>query len=137
VNSGYVITKAAPIREDGTTENEPGLITRPNASGSIYIAGIYPNFTVKAGDRFKATLMCEGGAKNCSVDMGLNYRIGTSGTWTNIMVWDQSYDGTWDAANVDLSAFAGQTLQFILVARNGNSTEDMRAMWLNPRIIRP
>jgi hypothetical protein len=55
---------------------------------------------------------------------------------TNINVWDQSYDGTWDSVNVDLSAFAGQTLQFILVARNGNSTEDMSALWLNPRIIR-
>lgn len=136
VNSGYVIVKSAPIREDGATDNEPGLITRPNASGSIYIAGIYPDFTVKAGDSFVATLMCEGGAKKCSVDMGLNYRIGSNGSWTNIDVWDQTYDGTWDSVNVDLSAFAGQKLQFILVARNGNSTEDMNAMWLNPRIIR-
>jgi hypothetical protein len=136
VNSGYVLTKSAPVREDGATENEIGLITRPNSSGAIYIMGIYPNFTVKAGDRFVATLMCEGGATKCSVDMGLNYRIGTNGTMTNINVWDQSYDGTWDSVNVDLSAFAGQTLQFILVARNGNSTEDMSALWLNPRIIR-
>lgn len=136
VNSGYVLTKSAPVREDGATENEPGLITRPNASGTIYIMGVYPNFTVKAGDHFMATLMCEGGAKKCSVDMGLNYRIGTDGSMTNIDVWDESYDGAWQNVDVDLSAFAGQTVQFILVARNGNSTEDMSALWLNPRIIR-
>lgn len=137
LSSGYVLTKSSPIREDGSVENEIGLITHPNASGSIYILGIYPNFTVKAGDRFVATLMCEGGATDCSVDMGLNYRIGTTGTMTNIKVWDQSYDGIWDSVNVDLSALAGQTVQFILVARNGNSTEDMNALWLNPRIMRP
>ena len=136
VDKGYVIVKAAPIREDGGTEDEPGLITRPNSSGTIYIMGIYPDFKVQAGDRFVVTLMCEGGAKKCDVDMGLNYRIGSSGTMTNINVWDQTYDGTWDSVSVDLSSLAGKSVQFILVARNGNSREDMRALWLNPRIIR-
>lgn len=137
VNNGYALTKSAPIREDGATEDEPGLITRPNNSGTMYIMGIYPDFTVKAGDRFMAVLMCEGDAKKCNVDMGLNYRIGNSGTMTNIALWDESYDGTWTSVNLDLSAFAGQTVQFILAARNGSSTEDMQALWLNPRIIRP
>lgn len=135
--SGYVMVLANPTREDGGTENEPGLLTVPNNSGSIYIIGIYPNFTVKAGDRFRATIMCQGGAKNCDVDMGLNYRIGNTGSMTNIQLWDQKMDGAMQAVDVDLSGLAGQTVQFILAARNGSSTSDMQALWLNPAIYRP
>ncbi len=136
-STGYVKVLANPTREDGGIENEPGLLTVPNNSGSIYIIGIYPDFTVKAGDHFKATIMCEGGANNCDVDMGLNYRIGSSGTMTNIQLWDQKMDGHMQSVNVDLSSLAGQTVQFILAARNGSSTVDMRALWLNPAIYRP
>lgn len=136
-STGYVKVLANPTREDGGIENEPGLLTVPNNSGSIYIIGIYPDFTVKAGDHFKATIMCEGGAKNCDVDMGLNYRIGNNGTMTNIQLWDQKMDGHMQSVNVDLSSLAGQTVQFILAARNGGSTVDMRALWLNPAIYRP
>ncbi|MEA4811619.1 MAG: NBR1-Ig-like domain-containing protein [Anaerolineaceae bacterium] len=136
-NTGYALVDSAPIREDGVKENEPGLITVPNNSGTMYIMGIYPDFLVKAGDVFQATIMCEGGAKKCDVDMGLNYRIGNGGTMTNLGLWDQSYDGKWAAVKVDLSPLAGQTVQFILAARQGGSTEQMNALWLHPAIYRP
>jgi hypothetical protein len=134
---GYVLVDPTPTREGGGKDNEPGLITVPNNSGSIYIIGIYPDIVVKSGDVFQATIMCEGGATKCSVDMGLNYRIGNNGTMTNLAVWDQSYDGKMDTVKVDLSALAGQTVQFILAVRQGNSTEQMNALWLHPAIYRP
>ncbi|HSN93826.1 MAG TPA: NBR1-Ig-like domain-containing protein, partial [Anaerolineaceae bacterium] len=134
---GYVLVDTTPAREDGGNDDEPGLITVPNNSGSIYIIGIYPDFVVKSGDVFQATIMCEGGATKCSVDLGLNYRIGDSGTMTNLGVWDQTYDGIINTVKVDLSALAGQKVQFILAARQGNSTEQMNALWLHPAIYRP
>jgi hypothetical protein len=136
-DKGYVLVDPTPTREGGGKDNEPGLITVPNNSGSIYIIGIYPDIVVKSGDVFQATIMCEGGATKCSVDMGLNYRIGNNGTMTNLAVWDQSYDGKMDTVKVDLSALAGQTVQFILAVRQGNSTEQMNALWLHPAIYRP
>lgn len=134
---GYVLVDLAPTRESGGKDNEPALITVPNNSGTIYIIGIYPDFVVKSGDVFQATIMCEGGATKCDVDMGLNYRIGNNGTMTNLAMWDQSYDGKMDTVKVDLSALAGQTVQFILATRQGNSTEQMNALWLHPAIYRP
>lgn len=134
---GYVLVDNAPARETGGKDDEPALITVPNNSGSIFIIGIYPDFLVKSGDIFQATIMCEGGATKCDVDMGLNYRIGNNGTMTNLAVWDQSYDGVMNTVKVDLSALAGQNVQFILAARNGNSIEQMNALWLHPAIYRP
>lgn len=134
---GYVLVDPAPKRETGGKDDEPGLITVPNKGGTIYIIGIYPDFAVKAGDVFQATLMCEGGATKCDVDMGLNYRIGSSGTMQNLALWDQSYDGKVTPVKVDLSPLAGKTVQFILAVRQGGSTEQMNALWLHPAIYRP
>jgi hypothetical protein len=134
---GYVLVDNTPTRETGGEDDEPALITVPNKTGTVYIIGIYPDFVVKAGDVFQATIMCEGGATNCDVDMGLNYRIGNDGTMTNLAVWDQSYDGKMDPVKVDLSALAGKTVQFILAARQGDSAEQMNALWLHPAIYRP
>ncbi|MGI6250788.1 MAG: NBR1-Ig-like domain-containing protein [Anaerolineaceae bacterium] len=136
VNEGFVQVVSNFIREDGGKEDETALITRPNASGTIYIMGIYPEFTIKSGDRFKATLMCAYKASKCDIDLGLNYRIGKDGTMTNIQVWDQKYDGKWENVDVDLSFLAGKTVQFILVSRQGGSTQDMTAVWLHPAIFR-
>ena len=134
---GYVLVDTTPTRETGAEDDEPALITVPNNSGTIYIIGIYPDFVVKSGDMFQATIMCEGGATKCDVDMGLNYRIGNNGTMTNLAVWDQAYDGKMDTVKVDLSGLAGQTVQFILAARQGDSAEQMNALWLHPAIYRP
>ncbi len=134
---GYVLVDNTPAREGGGEDDEPALITVPNNSGTIYIIGIYPDFVVKSGDIFQATIMCEGGATKCDVDMGLNYRIGNDGTMTNLAVWDQSYDGVMNTVKVDLSALAGKTVQFILAARQGDSAEQMNALWLHPAIYRP
>ncbi len=65
---GYVLVDNTPTRETGGEDDEPALITVPNNSGSIYIIGIYPDFVVKSGDIFQATIMCEGGATKCDVD---------------------------------------------------------------------
>jgi len=134
---GYVLVDTTPARETGGEDDEPALITVPNNSGTIYIIGIYPDFLVKSGDIFQATIMCEGGATKCDVDMGLNYRIGNNGTMTNLAVWDQSYDGVMNTVKVDLSALAGQTVQFILAVRQGDSVDQMNALWLHPAIYRP
>ena len=136
-DKGYVLVDNTPTRETGGEDDEPGLITVPNKTGTIYIIGVYPDFLVKSGDVFQATVMCEGGATKCNVDMGLNYRIGNNGTMNNLAVWDQSYDGVMTPVKVDLSGLAGQSVQFILAARQGNTTEQMNALWLHPAIYRP
>jgi len=50
--AGYVIKLNAPIMENGSTEDEPGLLTVPRDSNNGIISGQYPSFTVKKRDAF-------------------------------------------------------------------------------------
>jgi len=132
--SGYVVKLNTPKMENGTTENEPGLLTGPRDSNNGIISGQYPSFTVKAGDRFRALVNCQHGSKNCNVIFKLDYR--SSGQVKTLGSWHEVYEGQFYPIDLDLSSLAGQTVKFILyVSANGKQNND-NAIWLNPHIIR-
>ncbi len=135
IDKGYVLTKDKPKREDGGTENEIGLITRPNDASDGYIQGIYPAFLVKDGDQFRATIQCEANSPKCSLKFELYYRVG-NGSFVELGEWYETYDQLWNPLEIDLSFLAGQNVQFSLVVWNDDTSEDNRGLWLNPMIYR-
>jgi len=54
------------------------------------------------GDKFKATIMCEGGMTGCDIYFRLQYRTGTGPVQT-LGEWHEAFDGMWYRAEVDLS----------------------------------
>ena len=97
------------------------------------ISGLYPEFTVQAGDRFKAVIGCRYNGTACNVKFQLNYRD-SGGTLHPLGEWTEVYDGNLTHLDVDLSPLAGQTVRFVLaVLANGSSAQDW-AVWLFPRI---
>ena len=135
-DNGYVLTKKNPIREDGAKENEIGLITRPDDSGGGYIQGIYPAFPIKNGDRFRAALQCEGNSPKCKLKFELYYRL-LDGKPTELGEWHEISDNLWSKVDIDLSALAGEKVEFYLVVWNDGTSVDNRGLWLNPIIYRP
>jgi hypothetical protein len=135
VKNGYAISKGNPIRENGATENEIGLITRPNQEADGYIQGIYPAFTVKDGDKFRATVQCEGGSTGCDIKFELYYTIDGQKA-TGLGQWHEVYDNNWKAVEVDLSFLAGKQAVFTLVVWNEGSAQNNRGLWLFPIIYR-
>ena len=135
VDKGYVLSKDKPYREDGGQENEIGLVTRPNDANDGYIQGIYPEFLVKDGDQFRAAIQCEANSPKCSLKFELYYRIG-DGKFIELGEWKEVFDNKWNTIQIDLSAFAGQKLQFSLVVWNEGTSQDNRGLWLNPMIYR-
>ena len=135
VDSGYVVSKAEPIRENGVKENEIGLISRPNRTSDGYIQGVYPAIDIKDGDRFQAALMCEGGATDCSVKFEIYYAYDGQKA-TSLGTWKETFDGNWTSIDADLSFLAGKKVTFNLVVWNDGSITNNRALWLNPRIMR-
>jgi len=135
VDSGHVVVKGAPIRENGVIENEIGLLTRPNRTFDGYIQGVYPAIDIKNGDRFQAALMCEGGAADCSVKFEIYYGYDGINT-TSLGSWNETFDGNWTTIDADLSFLAGRKVTFNLVVWNNGSITNNRALWLNPRIQR-
>lgn len=135
VKNGYALSSGSPRREDGGTENEIGLITRPNQEGDGYIQGIYPAFTVKDGDKFRATVQCEGGSTGCDIKFELYYTVEGQKA-TGLGQWHEVYDNNWTFVEVDLSALAGKQAVFTLVVWNQGSATNNRGLWLFPIIYR-
>lgn len=133
-DNGYVIKLNAPKMENGTTEDEPGLLTVPRDKNNGIISGQFPAFTVQSGDRFRAWINCQYNATKCNVVFRLDYR--NNGQVKTLGSWNEAYEGKYYPIDLDLSNLAGETLKFILVVTtNGGSNQDY-AIWLNPHIVR-
>jgi hypothetical protein len=130
---GFVLKLSNPKMETGVTSGQPGLLTMPQNVNNGYIQGFYPPYTVKSGDRFRATIGCEHGATSCYVVFRLDYQIG-SGSIQTLWAFVEKYEGQVYEANVDLSPLVGQNVKFILsVLATGSPTGD-RALWVAPII---
>lgn len=136
LDTGFVVRQNEPRREDGVVENEPGIITSPDATDNLgKIVGIFPPFTVQKGDQFKAVIGCLYDMPECDVYFDLRYKIGT-GRMQDLASWHEVYDGEAHRVAVDLSALAGREVRFVLRVRNNNSAVDNQALWIMPRIMR-
>lgn len=134
--TGYVVHKSHPVREDGFTENEQGLVTSPdNNAADGKIVGIYPAFRVEKGDEFRAVIGCEYGSTGCDVYFDLRYRIGNSSLQT-LASWHEVYEGKTRSVVVDLSELAGKDVEFALRVRNYGTAQGNEALWILPRIMR-
>ncbi len=133
-SKGFVLRLNAPKMEDGSTEDEPGLLTFPQDKNDGLISGKFPAFTVQAGDRFRTIVNCQYNAKKCNVTFRLDYRV--NGNEKTLASWQEAYEGKYYPVDLDLSSLAGQTVKFVLVvSANGGNNNDY-AIWLNPHIIR-
>jgi len=135
---GFVLPASNPQLENGTASSSPGLIVNPQNVAGGYIQGIFPAFTVQAGDRFQSLVNCAYNSPNCYVNFRLNYQIG-SGAVQNLWSFNERYEGLFYRVNLDLGSLAGQNVKFILyvadVSGHGTPAGD-RAEWVETRIAR-
>jgi hypothetical protein len=121
--------------ENGSKENQPGLLTAPKHTKNGYIQGKYPAFSVQQGDHFLADINCQYNANTCDVLFRFEYQIGNGKikTWKE---WHEVYEGKYYSVDLDLSSLAGNNVKFYLtVSANGTKGKD-QALWLAPRIVR-
>jgi hypothetical protein len=131
--SGFVLRIHRPQLETGQIDDEPGLITNPQAITDGTIRGTFPALRVEAGYHFYALIGCEFSAKNCNVKFQLDYQIADAAIQT-LASWTETNDGNYQIVDVDLSSLADKDVKFILtVLAHGDSNQD-RALWLAPRI---
>ena len=133
-SNGFVLKLNAPKMENGSTEDEPGLLTYPQDTRNGVISGKFPFFTVQAGDRFRTIVSCQYNATKCNVIFRLDYRL--DGKLKTLASWQEVYEGKYYPVDLDLSSLAGQTVKFTLVVSANGSNNNDYAIWLNPHIIR-
>ncbi len=130
---GFVLQVNNPTLESGAASSGLGLVTFPQNIYNGYIQGIYPPYTVKAGDRFRSIVNCSYGQPSCYVVFRLDYQSG-SGPITTFWAFAEKYDGLYYQADLDLSSLVGQNVKFILTVLSVGSPTGDRALWVNPMI---
>ena len=131
--NGFVLQVNNPQLENGAASSGLGLVTFPQNINNGYIQGIYPPYTVKAGDRFRSIVNCSFGQTSCYVVFRLDYQAG-SGPITTFWAFAEKYDGFYYQTDLDLSSLVGQNVKFILTVLSAGSATGDRALWVNPMI---
>lgn len=136
-DSGFALKLTSVKMEDNNTYTSPSLLMVPQNISSGIVQGVYNNIAIHTGDHFKATIGCQNAANGCFVKFILNYQVGSSPTVTNVMTYTERYEGLIRDVDFDLSAAAGQTVNFTLkvVENGGTPITDDRAVWIAPRIV--
>ncbi len=130
---GYVMQSHQTTLEDGRLDEGPNLIVGPQNVTNGVIQGVYPAYTVRAGDRFRTSVGCAYGA-NCTVRFRLDYHI-AGGPVTTFWNWAEKNEGQIYFLDKDLGALAGKNVTFILTVLANGSAEGDRAIWGHPRIV--
>jgi hypothetical protein len=132
--SGFAMYQNNQPLEDGSNPTKI-LETHPQMVNDGVITGLYPSYTVVAGEHFKARIgflnPCPGG----SVKFQLNYE--EAGVLKPLGEWTDTCDGTLKDVDFNLSSISGKTVRFSLaVLANGPADQD-KAVWVSPRIELP
>ena len=135
-DNGYVLKLSEPRMENGSKENQPGLLTVPRHTKNGYIQGRYPAVHIQEGDRFLTYINCQYKADTCDVLFQLGYETGGGQIIEVWKEWHETYEGQYYPIDLDLSSLAGKNIKFRLtVTANGTKGKD-QALWLAPRIVR-
>lgn len=129
---GSVILVNRPSLE-GRATSGLGLWVRLNRTGRPLMQGIFPTYRVARGDRFTADAGCLGSVTGCNVIFQVDVRT-TDGAVTNLGVWNEISDGQFTRINLDLSDFAGRSVQIILTVVDNGGSGVADAVWSQPRI---
>jgi len=128
----------AKLKDDFILENGRrsgvALVTGPRHAAEGRITGVFPQFTIQDGDRFKAKL---GFLENCGNGQVV-FQFGIKeGEGVQILAeWKKSCDGTLLLPEIDLSGYQGRAVQFVLVVLADGSPEDDLVVWGSARIER-
>ncbi len=80
-----------------------------------------------------ADIGCLHGSKGCDVTFYLDAQLPHQPA-INLGSWREAYEGQMKRVDLDISAYAGQNVQFILRVQNNGKASAANAFWLVPQI---
>jgi hypothetical protein len=136
-HSGGYAEAIDPLSE-GLPAGTPTLLTIPAWNGFAALFLRYPSFTVHTGDRFRATLRCQANVP-CDVQYALEYYDAQGKYHSPFLQWNYRAGDPFINVDADLSALAGQTLDFVITLRPEGTTPPQQdySLWIAPHIYRP
>jgi len=130
---GFVMQSNHTTLEDGVIDDSPNLVVAPQNKYDGYIQGAYPEYTVRAGDRFRTSVGCAYGS-NCYVTFRLDYSL-NNGPLNIFWSWSEKNEGQVYHLDKDISSLAGKNVRFVLTLLAAGPATGDRAIWGDPRIV--
>jgi len=135
-DKGSITRSYSPVIAGGYKDDEGALYTVPAKGGDGMIQGKFPKIKIKAGDRFRALLICADQAKKCSVTYEVLYDVSGSEEGGSLGTWNIDYSNS-KQVDIDLGSLADKEVYLLLkVISKGDSTDDV-ALWMAPRVTNP
>jgi hypothetical protein len=132
-SGGYAMRYKAVPEDDPA--DAPILLRMPNAGG-LFLRD--PSFKVNAGDCFRATLFCRTSAP-CDIQFALE-DYDAQDKYHEFLKWDYKTGDDPLDVDADLSALAGQNVDFVLTVRIFHAFEGKdydNGLWAAPYVYRP
>ncbi|HEX2989990.1 MAG TPA: NBR1-Ig-like domain-containing protein [Anaerolineales bacterium] len=135
---GFAMFRNNQRLEDGSS---PGKVLEihPQFVNNGVMTGLYPSYTVVAGEHFRARIgflsKADGTCGVGNAKFQLNYK--EAGVIKPLGEWTETCDGTLRDIDVDLSSIAGKNVQFALAVLANGPADDDSAAWVSPRVQLP
>ncbi|MBI9043606.1 MAG: hypothetical protein JEZ06_03925 [Anaerolineaceae bacterium] len=142
-DEGFIVKWDNPNLETGSPAGAKSIETHPTWSSNPnwdpgqnggWIQGAFFNIDIPSNAFFKTKIGCMQGAGSCNVNYGVKYRISSGGAWQSLGNWHEVNDGSTQNLKLDLSAIAGERVDFLLQVDANNVPGQDWAIWVNPRI---
>ena len=132
MTKAFVAVLSKPKLENGNVDDERTLHMHLEGDNGSWMQGFYPALIINDGAYFSSLVGCLDGSKSCNVSISLDARI-DGGSPINLGKWVETYDGKMTKIDIDLSAYAGKSVELILgISNRSSTTSDM--FWLAPRV---
>ncbi|HEY61117.1 MAG TPA: hypothetical protein G4N95_00550 [Anaerolineae bacterium] len=139
-HNGFAMIRDGIKLENGSTSGKL-LETHPKWENDGYIVGLFPKYTVGAGDYIKGRIgFIANSDGSCGVGnayFAIDYIIGDDvSTHTRLNHWNETCDGTLTQITINLNSLKGKKVRFYLVVKaNGSSSQDW-AIWRSLGVFR-
>lgn len=142
---GASLTASGPLGSGGSVglhefprletrrEDEPALQIQFGAGRGSWVRGQYPPFNVSRGQRLIMEFGCAEANFGCEAALRIEYRL-ANGLVRTLGVWEEVYDNRTTRIDIDLSALAGQWVEFIFTLDNESPEGDTTAILFVPRV---
>lgn len=136
---GFAMYRNNQKLEDGSAPAKI-LEIHPQMVNNGQMSGLYPQYTVVAGEHFKAKIgflaKSDGSCGVGNATFQLNYKE-AGGTLKSLGQWTETCDDTLKDVDIDLSGIAGKKVEFALAVLANGSPDGDSAIWVSPRIEIP
>lgn len=134
-SEGGVFQSQNQTLENGVNAASSGIILYPPKELKGWVEGRFPGFKIQDKDRFTAMFSCISGNTECDLGVEIQYRD-ASGEIRDLLSWHEIHDSNVREVDIDLSALAGETVQFIITVDAENVSEHNYLVVYRPGIWR-